>query len=85
MQCRNSGTWPNKHSDLEIRPYCLRNVGGLLTAAVVDDRAVFAPTLELEQTSIKELRFYRIDIGPFLGLQLVWGHVFQAKQEGGAP
>ena len=56
----------------------------LLTAAVAGDKAVFAPTLELEQTSIKELRFRVIDIGPFIDLPLACGHVVQAKQEGGA-
>ena len=67
----------------ERRPHCLRNVGValLLTAAVAGDRAVFAPTLELEQTSLNELRFRTIDIGQVLGLQLEWGHVVQAKQE----
>ena len=57
----------------------------LLTAAVAGDRAVFATTLEVEQTSLKELRFRMINIGQFLDLKLAWGHVVQAKQEGGAP
>ena len=55
----------------------------LLTAPVVGDRAVFDPTLE--RTSLKELRFRMIDIGPIIDLLLVLGHVVQAKQEGGAP
>ena len=70
----------------ERRPHCLRNVGValLLTAAVAGDRAVFAPTLELEQPSLKELLFSMIDIIPFFDLQLELGLVVQAKQEGGA-
>ena len=76
-----------KYYDKEIRPRCLRNVGVALplTAAVANDRAVVAHTLELEQNSLKELRFRMIDIGPFLDLQLEWGHIVEAKQEGGAP
>ena len=56
-----------------------------LTAAVANDRAVVAHTLELEQNSLKELRSRMINIGPFLDLQLECGHVVQAKQEGGVP
>ena len=48
-----------KYSDKEMRTHCLRNVGVALplTAAVAGDRAVFALTLELEQTYLKKLRF----------------------------
>ena len=52
-----------------------------LTAAVAGGRAVFAPTLDLEQTSLEGLRFRMIVISPFLDLQLAWSHVVQAKQE----
>ena len=70
----------------ERRPHCLRNVGValLLTAAVAGDIAVFSPTLELEQNSLKEFRFRMRDLGPFIGLLLERGHVVQAKLEGGA-
>ena len=57
----------------------------LLNAAVAGARTVFAHTLELKQTSLKELRFRMIGIVPFHGLKLEWGHVVQAEQEGGAP
>ena len=57
----------------------------LLTAALEGDRALFAPTLELEQTSLKELRFRMLGIYPIIDLHLEWRLVVQAKQEGGAP
>ena len=54
-------------------------VAPIPTAAVVADKAVFSHTQELEQTSIKELRFRMRDIGPFFDLQLERGHVVQAN------
>ena len=81
VQFRNSGTWPPKYWDRERRPPCLQSVGvaPIPTGEVVADRSVFCPTLELEQTSLKELRFRMRDIGPFLDLQLEIGHVVQAN------
>ena len=57
----------------------------LPTSAVAGDIAVFAPTLEFEQTSLNELRFRMVDKGPFLALLPEWGLVVQAKLVGGAP
>ena len=57
----------------------------LLAAEVAAGRVVFATTLELEQPSLKKLRFRMRGIGPLLDLQLEWGIVVQAKLVGGSP